>query len=226
MALSPVSAIHYVILSDDPNGNTMAENIATDVDHLVVPKYATTTDRDNANPSPQGGDRCYITGTGYYEYQDTGWVADPVFKGWSSWTPSWTTVTGVHKPSIGNGSFTCFYQKVNKLVKYFFRMDLGSTSVTNAGSASVGDNWIFGVPVNTPVDGGGWGWAVVSPSGNAAEEEVARIDIDNGKFIFVTTGSYPDGTLPTVASSVLDAITPENWTTSGFIYGSGFYRLA
>lgn len=72
---TPVSALPYAQLTDSPNINTASQGIATALDHLVVPKYATVGARNTANPSPTAGDLCYVTALGVHEsYNGSGWV--------------------------------------------------------------------------------------------------------------------------------------------------------
>lgn len=63
-ALTPKASLRYAELTDAANAQTLAQNLATDVDSVVVPKYASTAARDAANPTPSEGDLCYLTGTG------------------------------------------------------------------------------------------------------------------------------------------------------------------
>lgn len=71
---TPVSSLRYATLGDSPNANTLSQNLATDLDHLVIPKYANSTARNTANPTPTTGDLCYVTSVGYQTYTGAAWV--------------------------------------------------------------------------------------------------------------------------------------------------------
>lgn len=63
MGVTPKASLRYAELTDSPNANTLSQNLATDLDSLVIPKYTSTGARDTANPTPAEGDFAYITGT-------------------------------------------------------------------------------------------------------------------------------------------------------------------
>lgn len=59
-----INALRYPTNTDGPVAvHTAFLNLATDVDNRVVPRFATTTARDSAIPSPTNGQVCYITDT-------------------------------------------------------------------------------------------------------------------------------------------------------------------
>jgi len=71
---TPVASLRYASLSDPPNANTLSQNLATDLDHVVVPKYTNSAARDAANPSPQEGDLCVLTNTQeFLRYANGSW---------------------------------------------------------------------------------------------------------------------------------------------------------
>lgn len=65
---------------------------------------------------------------------------------YSTWTPAWTTSTGLNTPSYGNATLDCEYCQTGDLVVGRFEIIFGST--TNFGAAPTSsDNWRFSLPV-------------------------------------------------------------------------------
>lgn len=77
---------------------------------------------------------------------------------WISYTPTWTTDSGVHLPALGNATVNCKYQKIGRTVNVKFSISFGSS--TNFGSgATSSDNWVFSLPVtaaDSTTDTLGW----------------------------------------------------------------------
>lgn len=89
---SPVANIRIAESTDSANAHTLINDAVLDLDHLVIPKYANTTARDAANPTPTTGDICYVTALpGYYVYAS------------SSWHPWQTSSSGVDATSSVKG---------------------------------------------------------------------------------------------------------------------------
>lgn len=73
---SPVAGLPWKALTDPPNANALNEDLTTALDHVVIPKYSTTTARDLANPTPVGGDLCRVDPFYYwYDAVTTHWIA-------------------------------------------------------------------------------------------------------------------------------------------------------
>ncbi|MGI5245410.1 hypothetical protein [Dactylosporangium sp. CA-139066] len=71
---TPCSAIPYAELTDIPNMQTITQNMATALDTKVIPKFASSTARNAAIPSPVTGMACYRTDTKQFElYDGTTW---------------------------------------------------------------------------------------------------------------------------------------------------------
>ena len=71
MPNSPISALPIAQLADVPDMNANAVALTNALDHIVVPKYASTAARDAANPSPSSGDLCTIGNNLFYWYSAT-----------------------------------------------------------------------------------------------------------------------------------------------------------
>lgn len=77
MANTAKAALPYPALSAVPNVPSDMQALANATDPLVIPKYATTTARNTANPTPTAGDLCYVTNVSLYYYYSadaTAWV--------------------------------------------------------------------------------------------------------------------------------------------------------
>jgi hypothetical protein len=72
--VTPVASLPFPELTDQPNVPDDINELAVALDHVVIPKYASTTARDNANTSPEEGDLCYVVGDGYYTYTGSDWT--------------------------------------------------------------------------------------------------------------------------------------------------------
>lgn len=228
MANSPVSNLPIVALSDVPDANALSSSLTTALDHITVPKYATTAARDAANTAPTTGDICYVTGTGrgYYSYGGSGWLGPyQLDQAWQTWTPTWSTSTGSHTPSIGNGVYTCRYFQMGKLVTIIFQVVFGST--TNFGSSVTGsDNWTFTLPVSATVSFPTNMMFSAQPSNATAVPVWASVD-SSGLLEFGLSGARVDGTAAANTGN-LDSITPASglWTSGSKLAGGGQYVAA
>ena len=70
------AGVPYAELTDAPNMQTYAQGLATVLDNQVIPKYATVTDRNTANPAPTPGDVCYCADTDalYVFIANSSWI--------------------------------------------------------------------------------------------------------------------------------------------------------
>lgn len=66
------ASIPYPELGDEPNIEQAVKPTAEWLDTRVVPRYATTTERDTAIVTPVAGQVCYVTGSGLMVY-GTSW---------------------------------------------------------------------------------------------------------------------------------------------------------
>ncbi len=82
---------------------------------------------------------------------------------WTAFTPTWTAATT--NPAIGNGSFDCRYQQINKLVVAHYRVAFGSTTTYGTGQ------WRFSLPITADSEynsGDTIGWGYAGELGNFA----------------------------------------------------------
>lgn len=84
------SAIPYV-------GNAISQKMATALDPMVIPRFATSAARDTAFPSPADGDRCFRTDLhAFQSYRNVGtarWVTDAALIGESILAADTATIT-------------------------------------------------------------------------------------------------------------------------------------
>lgn len=221
---TPVANLRYALLTDPPNANTLSQNLATDLDHLVIPKYATTTARDLANTSPIEGDRCYVTGDGDYQHDGTTWRQLDMVHGWTTWnSPTWSTSTGLHLPAIGNGIYDNRYMIAGKIVFYQFTVAFGSTTTFGTSVANT-DNWIWHLPVTADVTSDGD--STFALFFNAATQCTGRGRITSGSQLSINVISGRVDATAITQTGLIDGITPWAWPTSGTIQGGGWYIAA
>lgn len=224
---TPVSNLPYVLLTDVPDANSLSQGLATALDHVVIPKYASTAARDAANTSPVAGDPCFVTGSGYYFYSGTSWVGPQNLQGGviSSFTPVWSTTSGAHTPSLGNGTSLFRYSQIGSLV--FFSWDLTFGTTTNFNSGTTTDNWQWTVPVAMAI-------ANYQCTATFTLQQTTGLDCigrfmqqDSTHFAISIDSSRVDGTGISNPGN-MDAVSPWTWgsNSGNHIRGGGHYIAA
>lgn len=144
---------------------------------------------------------------------------------WTSWTPTWTTSTGLHSPSYGNATVTCAYCQTGDLVVCKFDILFGST--TNFGATpATSDNWQFSLPVTADAAAQAGGWVVGNYDASALHDLVWRAHLTSTtNMIFNSASGEGDGANPTNLG-VMDSLTHGTWVSGGFIRGNFFYQAA
>lgn len=225
------AGIPYAELTDAPNIQTYAQGLALAIEPMVTPVYASTVSRDAANPIPTEGDKCYVDSKGLFLFNGVDWRYS---SGWSNYTPTWSTSTGLHTPAYGNAVQNGRWNVTNGMCTFSWKVTFGSTT-TFGSSATTSDNWTFSLPVNCsnpstpsayPI---GFGHIQTGASTNAkghfpicpelpgSGSQVWQADIaGSGDGGFVTNNGY------------IDALTPETWTiaANSFIAVFGMYEVA
>lgn len=223
MANTPVSGLRYAALTDLPNANTLSQNLATDLDHVVIPKYSSTAARDLANVTPVEGDKCHVTGDADYEYSGSSWYPLQMVKGWTTYTPTWTTTSGLHVPTIGNGVYTCAYLQLGKIVFLEFQVIFGSTTNFGSGATNV-DNWAWSLPIAPVAGTQGALMFVLDPTTATSTSAWGQINLSSQLIMSVSSGAVNGSTIANVGN--IDSITPFVWASGGRITGGGFYPVA
>ncbi len=143
---------------------------------------------------------------------------------YASWTPTWTTLTGLHSPSFGNAVLDCNYAQTGNLVTASFNITFGSTTDFGA-SAGTGDNWLFSLPVtsaaasSTPI-----GFMKLHQSNVAVIVGMARTS-GTGNLIMSIDSGRPDGTAITNTGDV-DSLSPWTWASGNTVQGIINYQAA
>lgn len=162
--------------------------------------------------------------------QTNGWTAwqtvltDP--GAWTTYTPTWTTSSGVHLPAWGstNPSFKAF--KLGRRVEVKF--DITFASDTNWGtSAGTTDNWVIGLPS---------AWPALASSGFVGYGDMYKGSADLGtcRIKLAGTTGVSFGVLTTFVGGALgggiggdmDSLTPWTWASGNNFRGSFTYETA
>lgn len=145
---------------------------------------------------------------------------------YTTWTPTWTTSSGLHLPSYGNATAYFKAYKLGKNVHVTFDLTFGST--TNFGaSATTSDNWTFSLPAAWPAsatlpstflgvgdmykDSSNLGFVRIKLSGTTA--------ISFGILTCFVAGALGGG-----IGGDLDSITPWTWASGHSLRGSFDYE--
>lgn len=227
---SQISNIRIPTLSDAAVITNAVGNAITDLDRLLIPKYANATARNAANTSPQSGDLCYIIDQAAFNIRiGAGWY--PWMTGWATWNPTWTTSTGANIPSLGNGVQVARYYQQGRTVHVKMNITAGSTTDYNSGTTN--DNWGWDLPVNPSAafqNSGvtliGNGYIATGASGKGRCPVSLFLPGGNINLAqLIVTGADTSFTAFTNSGTV-DAVTPYTWTTSGIIHFEGSYEAA
>ena len=169
---TPKAVLPYAELTDAANLQTFGQALTTVLDGIVSPKYALLTDRAAANPSPSGGDCCYVGETDkYYIYSGTlgAWVYNTP---WVKYKPSNTGRSGTTTSDDPHLTFAVEASSV-----YKFSM---------------------GLAFFTSTSGAGWVTTLTVPASSTVEQlGVSQSTVDNG---FTAQGNF--ASTPGLASGV------------------------
>ncbi|MFD9316704.1 hypothetical protein ACFWDQ_03150 [Streptomyces sp. NPDC060053] len=158
-------------------------------------------------------------------WSGTAWADYPALPTWQSWTPAWTTGSGLATPSYGNAVLNCRYVKFGTTVHLNFSIQFGTT--TNFGtSPTTADNWRFALPTPASAVQQMLGWAEVGAS-NAARA-VCRIYLGTtDTFELGIASGRPDATpIVTPTWGTVDSLTPWTWTSGLAVRGTATYEAA
>lgn len=174
----------------------------------VISRYADSSARDAASPSPSAGEACYLTGSDEFQIFDgSAWIP---YGGWHNWSPSWTGLT------VGNGTETAKYARVGKLVVARYRLVFGSTSSVDASQPSLT------LPVTAADTGTMAGLMRIldaSPPNSYYAE--ARLSSTTAAIFrpFTSSGTY-------LSTGTMTSSVPMTWTTNDTLEGMFVYEAA
>lgn len=144
---------------------------------------------------------------------------------WSTWTPNWTTSTGLHLPSYGNATVIATYTKIGRCLNFALSVQFGSTTVFGA-SATTNDNWLFSLPPGLTASASFAGTQSIAGAGRATQSAtltapiIVRIDSTGTNFSIESAGGSQDGNALT-NPGVLDALSPWTWASGAVIQVMG-----
>lgn len=115
----------------------LEQMLTTALDPLVIPRFASFTDRDAAFPAPVNGDRCYRTDlTSDQVYNGVVWITvNPVADDWVLDTYTITPASGTF--SIGSGQLGIRYRRDGKLVTFYLWAVFASDTVYGTGTWTI-----------------------------------------------------------------------------------------
>jgi hypothetical protein len=168
--------------------------------------------------------------------QSGGWTAwqkvitDP--GGWTTYTPTWTTSTGLHLPSLGNATVACRAFKLGRKVDVQLAITFGST--TNFGASVTGsDNWNFSLPPAWPAarstdDGLGYMemWHDKYNFGIARVKLASTTAVGFGIQQAFTGSSSVTPTPDSDMGGDVDSISPWTWASGDIFRGNFSYESA
>lgn len=139
----------------------------------------------------------------------------------TSWTPTWSTSSGLHSPSYGNATVDCRYFKLGRLVMFAMNITFGST--TNFGSGAVSsDNWQFTLPFTAAVGTFPIGKAAYEPGTSRGTSGTAQTTSD-GTNLQLTIDSATAGGAA-VTSGNVDSVSPWTWASGSRLLVTGQYE--
>lgn len=90
-------------------------------------RFATTSARDTAIPTPTEGMNVYIDADdSIYIYNGSAWMKQSSIGAWTAYTPTWGNV------SVGNGSVDATYTQIGKTVLVQAKLSFGSTTTNTS----------------------------------------------------------------------------------------------
>lgn len=122
MATTPINALRYAGGTDAPNGPSLGQNLALDLDTRIVARFASTAARDSAIPAPINGMVVWCDSPGCYFDRVAG-----------AWVPRAQFVTG---------TVTLFGGSVPSQARL---VHLRKSVLTNVSNAAGGFNAAFGI---------------------------------------------------------------------------------
>ncbi|WP_314223371.1 hypothetical protein [Streptomyces zaehneri] len=156
-------------------------------------------------------------------WSGTAWADYPVLPTWQSWTPAWTTSTGLAAPSYGNATVNCRYVKSGRTVHCNFSIVFGSTTAFGTGSATT-DNWRFSLPVPASAAQSVVGFAELGADNTSRIVSRVQIPTSTTFELVISTGRSSGAALAN--TGVVDATSPWIWASTNSILGTATYEAA
>ncbi|MGW1000737.1 hypothetical protein [Streptomyces sp. NPDC002520] len=143
---------------------------------------------------------------------------------WQTWTPSWSTTTGLRLPSLGNATLSCDFCQTGNLVVCSF--DIGFGTTTNFGaSPTSADNWLFGLPVaSAAASGDTLGYCSLRMSDAATL--IGRVQANTNSTFRISVDSGRVDAVAVTAAGLVDSVSPWTWASGHALHGSFQYQAA
>jgi hypothetical protein len=183
---TPKAVLPYAELTDAANLQTFGQALTTVLDGIVSPKYALLSDRAAANPSPSGGDCCYVGETDkYYIYSSTvgAWIYNTP---WCKYKPTGTGRSGTSQSDDPHLTFAVEASSV-------YKFTMGLAFITSAA-------------------GGGWANTVSVPASATVEMMGLSLATTESAFNAVTTNF---ASTPGLQASASTASGGDNYNSTG-----------
>lgn len=189
---------------------------------LTDKSYATQTFTSHTSGSantPQVWTRTSDNTTGWSAWKKL--VHDP--GAWTSYTPVWTSSSGIHSPAFGNATIDCRSIKIGRKVDVRFEITFGNT--TNFGATpATSDNWDFTLPYAAARSGDSIGWLQLQQSNDL---------ICMGRPRTVSTTTFRTGIASGLANGAaivntgdVDSLSPWTWGIGDSVKGMLTYESA
>lgn len=160
--------------------------------------------------------------SGLERWDGTAWRPYPAPPKWRSWTPAWTTSTGVGAPSYGNATVQCRYVQLGTLVHASFHIVFGST--TKFGSGGTNDNWQFTLPV--PAAGASHAVGFVGLQKSVRDRVIGRVRLTGAATLGLEVASGDTNGSTLANAGLADSVTPWVWGAGMQISGAFVYEAA
>lgn len=209
MGTTTINGFRYPGLSDDVNVPEDIQNLATDVDKVVIPKFSSTTARDAAITAPVSGQACYIDNT------STGLHVMQIYRG--SWRNMCEQPTFKRKTSVESVTSSTTYQDDNDLVGFSVEANTiyeirGAFYVNTLAAA--GFKFRFDFPTGSTISVGLHGPA--GDGANASGDSLVHFTSSSGNG---GDNSSEDATSPTVDLLAGGLSQATAFTTTQFVMG-------
>jgi hypothetical protein len=145
---------------------------------------------------------------------------------WASWTPTWTTSTGVNTPSFGNATVTGSYCQAGDAV--MFRLEITFGTSTTFGGGGSGDNWRFSLPVTAAATANvvGFGEAQDTSVGGSLGRVGLRVRLTTTSVMELEVATGRPDAVALLNGGLVDAISPWAWASTDIVRIFGQYQAA
>ncbi|MFJ4619079.1 hypothetical protein [Streptomyces sp. NPDC088812] len=156
-------------------------------------------------------------------WNGTAWADYPVLPTWQSWTPAWTTNSGLAAPSYGNATVSCRYVKSGRTVHCNFAIVFGSTTSFGTSPATT-DNWRFSLPV--PASGAQSVVGFAELGVDNTTRIVSRVQIPTTTTFELVISTGRSSGVALTNTGLVDSVSPWTWASGNSVLGTATYEAA